>query len=378
MGACVPMVSVVIPVYNEEPGLQGLFDRLYPALDRLQVSYEVVLVDDGSRDRSAALLSEQFARRPEVTRVIILDGNFGQHRALLAGFSKARGERLITLDADLQNPPEDIGLLLAAMDEGHDYVGSIRRMRKDVAWRRWASRVMNRVRERISRIKMTDQGCMMRAYSRRIVDAINQCREMNTFIPALAYTFAINPTEVVVGHEERFAGESKYSLYSLVRLNFDLMTGFSVLPLQLFSMLGMAVALLSAALFVLLAARRLILGPEEGGLFTLFALLFFLVGIALFGIGLLGEYIGRIYQEVRERPRYLIRAILESEPPGNGRFDEGRSDAKPASGPATPRTPAPARPAGSPLRLGEPTLAGEPGAQGSLPGLDPSDPRASS
>ena len=378
MGACVPMVSVVIPVYNEEPGLQGLFDRLYPALDRLQVSYEVVLVDDGSRDRSAALLSEQFARRPDVTRVIILDGNFGQHRALLAGFSKARGERLITLDADLQNPPEDIGLLLAAMDEGHDYVGSIRRMRKDVAWRRWASRVMNRVRERISRIKMTDQGCMMRAYSRRIVDAINQCREMNTFIPALAYTFAINPTEVVVGHEERFAGESKYSLYSLVRLNFDLMTGFSVLPLQLFSMLGMAVALLSAALFVLLAARRLILGPEEGGLFTLFALLFFLVGIALFGIGLLGEYIGRIYQEVRERPRYLIRAILESEPPGNGSFDEGRSDAKPASGPATPRTPAPARPAGSPLRFGEPTLAGEPGAQGSLPGLDPSDPRASS
>ena len=378
MGACVPMVSVVIPVYNEEPGLQGLFDRLYPALDRLQVSYEVVLVDDGSRDRSAALLSEQFARRPDVTRVIILDGNFGQHRALLAGFSKARGERLITLDADLQNPPEDIGLLLAAMDEGHDYVGSIRRMRKDVAWRRWASRVMNRVRERISRIKMTDQGCMMRAYSRRIVDAINQCREMNTFIPALAYTFAINPTEVVVGHEERFAGESKYSLYSLVRLNFDLMTGFSVLPLQLFSMLGMAVALLSAALFVLLAARRLILGPEEGGLFTLFALLFFLVGIALFGIGLLGEYIGRIYQEVRERPRYLIRAILESEPPGNGSFDEGRSDAKPASGPATPRTPAPARPAGSPLRFGEPTLASEPGAQGSLPGLDPSDPRASS
>jgi undecaprenyl-phosphate 4-deoxy-4-formamido-L-arabinose transferase len=376
MGARVPMVSVVIPVYNEEPGLQGLFDRLYPALDRLQVTYEVVLVDDGSRDRSAALLSEQFARRPEVTRVIILDGNFGQHRALLAGFSKARGERLITLDADLQNPPEDIGLLLAAMDEGHDYVGSIRRMRKDVAWRRWASRAMNRVRERISRIKMTDQGCMMRAYSRRIVDAINQCREMNTFIPALAYTFAINPTEVVVGHEERFAGESKYSLYSLVRLNFDLMTGFSVLPLQLFSMLGMAVALLSAALFVLLAARRLILGPEEGGLFTLFALLFFLVGIALFGIGLLGEYIGRIYQEVRERPRYLIRAVLESEPPGGGSFDEGRTDAKPASGPATPRTPA--RPAGSPLRFGEPTLAGEPSAQGSLPGLDPSDPRASS
>ena len=313
MGACVPMVSVVIPVYNEEPGLQGLFDRLYPALDRLQVSYEVVLVDDGSRDRSAALLSEQFARRPEVTRVIILDGNFGQHRALLAGFSKARGERLITLDADLQNPPEDIGLLLAAMDEGHDYVGSIRRMRKDVAWRRWASRVMNRVRERISRIKMTDQGCMMRAYDRRIIDAINQCSEMNTFIPALAYTFAQRPTEIIVGHEERTAGESKYSLYSLIRLNFDLMTGFSLVPLQMFSMLGMLVALGSGTLVLYLAGRRIFLGPEEGGLFTLFAVAFFLIGIALFGIGLLGEYVGRIYQEVRNRPRYLVQAVLEQQ-----------------------------------------------------------------
>lgn len=314
-GAGRPSLSVLIPVYNEEPGLPALFRRLYPALDALGCSFEVVFIDDGSRDRSAALLAEQFERRPQDTRIVILDGNFGQHRALLAGFERARGERIVTLDADLQNPPEDIALLLAAMDQGHDYVGSIRRMRRDVAWRRWASKALNRLRERTSRIRMTDQGCMMRAYSRRIVDAINQCREMNTFIPALAYTFAINPTEVVVGHEERFAGESKYSLYSLVRLNFDLMTGFSVMPLQLFSMLGMGVALLSGALFVLLAARRLLLGPEEGGLFTLFALLFFLVGIALFGIGLLGEYIGRIYQEVRQRPRYLVRAVLEQRPP---------------------------------------------------------------
>lgn len=306
-----PKLSVVIPVYNEEPGLQALFDRLYPSLDALGLAYEIVFIDDGSRDRSAALLSEQFERRPDVTRVILLDGNFGQHRALLAGFSKVRGERIVTLDADLQNPPEDIGTLMAAMDQGHDYVGSIRRKRRDALWRHLASRAMNLLREKISRIKMTDQGCMMRAYDRRIVDTINQCREINTFLPALGYSFSRNPTEVVVGHEERFAGESKYSLYSLVRLNFDLMTGFSVLPLQLFSMLGMAISIGSALLFLILAGRRLILGPEEGGLFTLFALMFFLIGIALFGIGLLGEYIGRIYQEVRERPRFMIRALLE-------------------------------------------------------------------
>lgn len=309
-----PHVSVVIPVYNEQAVLPALFDRLYPALDALGVSYEVIFVNDGSKDQSARLLADQFHARPEVTRVVLFNGNFGQHRAILAGFEYSRGERVVTLDADLQNPPEDIGLLLAAMDAGHDYVGSIRRQRNDSWWRHVASRAMNRLRERITHIKMTDQGCMMRAYSRRIIDTINRCNELYTFIPALAYQFAQNPTEVVVGHEERFAGESKYSLYSLIRLNFDLMTGFSVVPLQVFSLIGTLVSLLSGVLVVYLGGRRLILGPEEGGLFTLFAIAFLLIGLALFGIGLLGEYIGRIYQEVRQRPRYVIDAVLEQSP----------------------------------------------------------------
>ncbi|WP_431274107.1 glycosyltransferase [Variovorax ureilyticus] len=306
-----PTLSVVIPVYNEEAGLAALFARLYPALDALKVDYEIVFIDDGSRDRSASLLAAQFEQRPDVTRVVLLNGNFGQHRAILAGFEHCRGDRVLTLDADLQNPPEDIRLLLAAMDEGFDCVGTIRRNRQDVAWRRWASRAMNRLRFRLTGIVMNDQGSMMRAYSRDIVQLINQCEEMNTFIPALAYQFSKNPTEVEVGHEARHAGESKYSLYSLIRLNFDLVTGFSLVPLQAFSMLGIVVSLLSGALFILLATRRLVLGPEEGGVFTLFALVFLLVGLALFGIGLLGEYIGRIYQEVRARPRYLVNAILE-------------------------------------------------------------------
>lgn len=308
-----PEVTIVIPVYNEESGLQALFDRLYPALDLLKRSYEVIFINDGSKDRSPAMLREQFQKRPDVTRVVLFNGNFGQHKAILAGFAYSRGTRIVTLDADLQNPPEDIANLLAKMDEGYDYVGSIRRQRNDSAWRHVASRAMNHLRERITRIKMTDQGCMMRAYDRRIIDAINQCSEMNTFIPALAYTFAQRPTEIIVGHEERVAGESKYSLYSLIRLNFDLMTGFSVVPLQMFSMLGMLVAMGSGTLVLYLAGRRIILGPEEGGLFTLFAIAFFLIGIALFGIGLLGEYVGRIYQEVRNRPRYLIQAVLEQQ-----------------------------------------------------------------
>ena len=308
-----PKLTVVIPVYNEEATLAALFARLYPALDALNRHYEIIFINDGSRDKSAAILSEQYHARPEVTRVILFNGNFGQHRAILAGFAHARGACILTLDADLQNPPEDINVLMAEIDKGHDYVGSIRRQRNDSWWRHVASRAMNGLRERITRIHMTDQGCMMRAYSRRIIDTINQCNEMNTFIPALAYSFAQNPTEVVIGHEERHAGESKYSLYSLIRLNFDLMTGFSVVPLQFFSMLGMLISLGSGLLVAYLLARRLFLGPEAEGVFTLFAITFFLLGIALFGIGILGEYIGRIYHEVRERPRYLIAAILQNE-----------------------------------------------------------------
>ncbi|BBJ22839.1 glycosyltransferase [Candidatus Nitrotoga sp. AM1P] len=306
-----PQLSVVIPVYNEEEGLQTLFDRLYPTLDNLGVNYEIVFINDGSRDRSAAILREQFQRRPDVTRVILFNGNFGQHMAITAGFEHARGARVVTLDADLQNPPEEIAKLLAKMDEGYDYIGSIRKQRNDSWWRHMGSRTMNRLRERITNIKMTDQGCMLRAYDRPLIDAINSCKEVNTFVPALAYTFARNPAEVMVEHEERALGESKYSLYSLIRLNFDLMTGFSVVPLQWFSMAGIIISLMSAFFVVFLLVRRLFVGPEAEGLFTLFAIAFFLIGLTLFGIGLLGEYIGRIYLQVRHRPRYLIQAVLD-------------------------------------------------------------------
>jgi undecaprenyl-phosphate 4-deoxy-4-formamido-L-arabinose transferase len=314
MNMVVPQLSVVVPVYNEEAGLSALFDRLYPALDHLGVAYEVVFVDDGSRDRSAAVLKDQFLRRPDVTRVIMFHANYGQHMAIVAAFDHCRGERIITLDADLQNPPEEIGKLLAAMDAGHDYVGSIRRTREDSWWRHAASRMMNRVRERLTRIKMTDQGCMLRAYSRDIVRAIAASREVSTYIPALAYTYAHNPTEVEVEHAERAAGTSKYSLYRLIRLNFDLITGFSLVPLQLFSMFGMLVSVGALITYFIVIVERLVRTGWHEGFATLWdrdILAFFLLGTVLFGLGLVGEYVGRIYQQVRERPRYTIRAVLE-------------------------------------------------------------------
>jgi undecaprenyl-phosphate 4-deoxy-4-formamido-L-arabinose transferase len=313
MNSTAPELSVVIPVYNEEAVLAGLFARLYPALDALGRRYEIIFVNDGSRDQSVAMLRQQFERRADVTRVVLFAANFGQHRAILAGFAYARGRYLITLDADLQNPPEEIPRVVAELDAGHDYVGTIRQQRQDVAWRRWASRLINKLREHTTRIRITDQGCMFRGYARSIVDAINQCSENNTFIPALAYTFAGRPTEIKVRHEDRGAGESKYSMYQLVKLNFDLMTGFSIVPVQLFSAFGFGVAVLSVLFGAGLVARRLIEGPNpaEQGLFTLFAIAFLLIGVTLFGLGLLGEYIGRIYEEVRRRPRYIVGAVLE-------------------------------------------------------------------
>jgi undecaprenyl-phosphate 4-deoxy-4-formamido-L-arabinose transferase len=311
-----PKVSVIIPVYNEEAGLPVLFARLYAALDALNTNYEIVFINDGSQDRSAALLREQFQKRPDVTRVILFNGNYGQHMAIMAGFERSRGERIVTLDADLQNPPEEIAKLLAQMDLGFDYVGSIRMKRQDSAWRHWASKAMNGMRERLTHIKMTDQGCMLRAYSREIVDAINQSREVSTYIPALAYSFAHNPSEIEVAHEERAAGESKYSLYKLIRLNFDLVTGFSVVPLQLFSLFGMLVSVASLIMYVIVIAQRMIAGTLGDGLLALWdrdILQFFLIGMVLFGLGLVGEYVGRIYQQVRERPRYIIQAILEKD-----------------------------------------------------------------
>ena len=321
--SAIPKLSVVIPVYNEEAVLPTLFSRLYPVLDALNLSYEIVFVNDGSKDRSAALLRQQFSLRPSETRVVLFHANFGQHSAVMAGLSYARGEWVVTLDADLQNPPEEIGKLVAKLDQGYDYVGTIRQQRQDSLWRRWSSKGINKLREWITPVRITDQGCMMRGYARSVVAALNQTREVNTFIPALASLYAMNPIEVPIAHEERFAGRSKYSMYSLIRLNFDLITGFSVVPLQLFSMVGMLISLASGLLFFVLLVRRIWVGSEAEGLFTLFAFVFFLIGVALFGIGLLGEYVGRIYAQVRERPRYMVQAVLEDDSAG---FDQAPAE----------------------------------------------------
>jgi undecaprenyl-phosphate 4-deoxy-4-formamido-L-arabinose transferase len=305
--AVTPEVSIVVPVFNEEATLPELYRAVSEALQG--ESFEVVFVDDGSKDGSAAQLRALAEAHAEVV-VIELSRNFGQHPAVLAGFSVARGEYIVTLDADLQNPPSEIPNILAQMRAGHDVVGSIRAQRQDPWLRKQISSLVNRVTTASLGVGMTDYGCMLRGYSREVAGEIVELGERSAFIPALAMVLARNPVEIEVRHNERSAGESKYSVLRLMRLGFDLITGFSLLPIQLVSVAGVAIATLGVGFAVFLFIRRLIVGPESEGVFTLFAILFAFVGVLLLAVGLVGEYVGRIYAEVRRRPLFTIREVL--------------------------------------------------------------------
>lgn len=310
-----PYVSVVIPIFNEEENIPVLWGRLSKVLNEAFSSperdWEVIFTDDGSRDHSLELLQGIAQAEPRVS-VVEFNRNYGQHSAIFGAFSIVAGEVIVTLDADLQNPPEEIPKLVAKIDEGFDVVGGWRqgRMDNDSLFRTLPSKIVNAVTRRTTGVKLNDYGCMLRAYRREIVDAMLQCKERSSFIPALANSFAKRIAEVPVAHAERAAGESKYGLWKLINLQFDLLTSFSLLPLQMLTVVGVFIAMLGFLLFVGLVIYRFV-NPEGtvGGVFTLFAILFFFVGAQFVAFGLLGEYIGRIYQEVRDRPRFVVKRI---------------------------------------------------------------------
>lgn len=309
----VEYVSVVVPVYNEEGCLQELIDRTLKTLDGCGRKFEFILVDDGSRDRSAEIMKKASEARPGEVVSCILNRNYGQHSAIMAGFSLVRGDLVVTLDADLQNPPEEIPKLVAAAEEGNDVVGTIRQNRKDTLFRRVASKIVNRVAQKATGVKMKDYGCMLRAYRRHVVDAMLQCNERSTFIPVLGNSFARNTCEIPVAHCERAVGESKYSLWKLINLQFNLLTCMTTAPLRMLTYFGLFCSFCGFLLSVYIIVRRLMSDGEvwsAGGVFTLFAVLFFFTGVQMIGIGMIGEYIGRIYTDVRARPRYFIEEIV--------------------------------------------------------------------
>ena len=311
-----PTISVVIPVFNEAENLAELIQRCLDAGQATGESYEIILIDDGSGDRSADMIIAAAGEHAGKIVGLILNRNYGQHAAVMAGLANARGEFVITLDADLQNPPEEIPRVAAKLAEGFDVVGTVRVHRRDTLFRRFASALINRAVQYHTGVMMHDYGCMLRGYRRSVVDAMLQCHEHSTFIPILANGFARTTTEIDVEHAKRVAGESKYSIWRLINLNFDLLTSMTTLPLRLLSFFGAIVSALGFGFGLFLLLMRLIYGPEwaVGGVFTLFAVLFFFVGAQFVGMGLLGEYIGRIYGDVRARPRYFIQQVVGRDP----------------------------------------------------------------
>jgi undecaprenyl-phosphate 4-deoxy-4-formamido-L-arabinose transferase len=305
------LLSVVIPVFNEEENLDELIRRCLLACDQTRCRFEIVLVNDGSSDGSAEKIDAAAKNNPGKVVGVFLNRNYGQHAAVIAGFEQSKGDVVITLDADLQNPPEEIPRLVDAMDKGYDVVGTVRLQRQDTLFRRVASAIINKAVQKSTGVMMHDYGCMLRAYRRHIVEAMLMCREHSTFIPILANSFARTTTEIDVKHEARKQGQSKYSLMKLVMLHFDLLTSMTTFPLRLLSILGGIVSSAGIGFGLFLLLMRIYYGAEWAaqGVFTLFAILFIFVGAQFIAMGLLGEYIGRIYHDVRARPRYFVQRV---------------------------------------------------------------------
>lgn len=215
-------ISIIVPVYNECDNLQPLFERLKSTLDKLDTSYELIFVNDGSTDASLNMLKEFYTTHREVVKIIDLSTNSGQHQAILAGFANASGNLLVTIDADLQNPPEEIENIVAKFKKGFDYIGTVRKTRNDSAFRIYASKLMNKIRKVLTHTPITDQGCMLRGYAKSIAKKIINEATNNAFIPILGYNYASNPTEIDVCHSARNAGKSKYNVFSLIKLSTNL------------------------------------------------------------------------------------------------------------------------------------------------------------
>jgi undecaprenyl-phosphate 4-deoxy-4-formamido-L-arabinose transferase len=307
----VKFVSIVVPVYNEEACLQELIDRTLKACERLDKDFELILVDDGSVDATSEIMLKASKKHNNVVISCILNRNYGQHNAIFAGFSEVRGDLIITIDADLQNPPEEIPNLVIEAEKGFDVVGTVRQNRQDSLFRKLASSIINFMVRKSTGVNMNDYGCMLRAYRREIVEAMLLCNERSTFIPVLGNSFARKASEIPVKHDERAYGASKYSFWKLINLQFNLLTCMTTFPLRMLSILGSIISMLGIVLAAYLIVMRIINGPEwaVNGVFSLFAVLFVIAGFQLMGMGLLGEYIGRIYDDVRARPKYFIEKI---------------------------------------------------------------------
>lgn len=312
-------VSFVIPVYNEEKNLPVLYQELIAAGDTLRGSYEIIFVDDGSTDGSFPALRKIQAGDPRV-KIIRLRKNFGQTAALSAGFDHARGGIIITLDADLQNDPADVPLLVAKIEEGYDIVSGWRIRRKDkFVSRRLPSKVANAIISKVTKVKLHDYGCTLKAFRRDVVKHIKLYGEMHRFIPAIASTMGIAIAEVPVNHRRRVHGKSKYNLSKSIRVVLDLLTvkfllSYSTRPLQIFGLFGLIAGFIGGIMGGILSYQRLILKQSIANRpLLLLSVLLIVIGIQFITMGLLGEIMVRTYHESVEKPIYVVRDVIDSD-----------------------------------------------------------------
>lgn len=310
-------ISVVIPLFNEEKNIDLLYDKLKVALDKINRRYQIIMVDDGSTDKTLSVLKE-IHQRDKTLRVISFRRNFGQAAALSAGFDWAKGDIVIAMDGDLQNHPEDIPLLLRKIEEGYDVVSGWRVERKDpFLTRRLPSSVANFIISWVSKVKLHDYGCTLKAYRREVVDNLRLYGEMHRFIPSLASLMGASVAEVKVKHSPRTHGKSKYNLSRTIRVILDLFTvkfflSFATRPIQIFGLIGIFSSLVGFILAAYLSVKKIFFGhPLADRPLLLLAILLILMGVQFITMGLLGEMLARTYYETQKKPTYLIKEVLD-------------------------------------------------------------------
>jgi polyisoprenyl-phosphate glycosyltransferase len=307
-----PTLSVVIPVYNEQENLPPLYERLTVTLDGIGLSYEILFVDDGSRDGSLALLRE-LERADSRVVLVELARNFGHQVAISAGLDHARGDGVIVMDADLQDPPEVLPRFIAAWRAGNDVVYAVREQRKEGALMRMAYAGFYRLLQRVAQIDIPlDAGdfCIM---DRRVVDLLNGMPERNRFVRGIRSWVGLNQVGLPYERQGRYAGAPKYTMSRLIYLALDGLVSFSYLPLRIITVLGFVVSAISILLAVFYTVQRLTIGLSPPGFATLTVAIFFLSGMQLVTIGVIGEYVGRIFEEVKQRPLYVVRRVSRRE-----------------------------------------------------------------
>ncbi len=313
-------LSLVIPVYNEAGNLNELCEEILHSCQTIGKTFEIIFVDDGSTDNSLQILKQLQKQHPRI-KIIQLRKNFGQTAALSAGFDHAKGKIVISLDADLQNDPNDFGLLIEKIEKGYDIVNGWRAKRKDkFLTRRLPSAIANWLISAITRVKLHDSGCTLKAFRNDVVKNINLYGEMHRFIPAIASHMGVSIAEVKVHHRPRKAGKSKYSVFRFVKVILDLLTvkfllSYSTRPLQIFGLFGLASGIIGGGVGLYLSYQRLILKISIANRpLLLLAILLIVIGFQFITLGLLAEILVRAYHESLEKRVYFIREIIESEP----------------------------------------------------------------